>query len=130
MLKCRSLFLSLCFTSALSINVNAECNPNDFLVSDVEHIVSSEQLRIAFLMTATSEQFSKADQGGTLSGAYGGAKGSLGFSSAKATAKKEASYIGFSHENATYLNYLSQRLSPTAMKGYSECLKKTKNDQG
>jgi hypothetical protein len=105
-----------------TIPVAAICNPVDFMAKDSTKIIWTDDLKTAFLLTASKEQYEQASKGGATSFGYGGFTGSLDFNQARQSAFKELELqnMTFSHEQ--YLNLISQRLSPDASIMYSKCL--------
>ncbi len=101
----------------------ADCDPKDFMVQDKTSIQTSEQIQLAFLLTATREQFDKA-------------KGSLGifdvlsFDAAKEAASKISQTSKFDYSSSYSLNYLQQTLSGKALEGYVACLTLDKERPG
>src|SRR5689334_20581386 len=77
--------MAICTTSAL-----ADCDPVDFIVQDVDHVVTSDETRTAFLLAASKEQFSKAKSSGGLSVLYEGLKGDVSYEQARTFAEKTA----------------------------------------
>jgi hypothetical protein len=85
-MRSRTLLFAAIFISYFggrSGDAYAACSPTDFLVADIEHMVLSDQVKIAFLNTATKEQYDKASKaiGGTL--AFGPAKAIIDLGEAK-----------------------------------------------
>jgi hypothetical protein len=101
----------------------ADCDAKDFMVQDKTSIQTSEQIQLAFVLTATREQFDKA-------------KGSLGifdvlsFEAAKEAASKISQTSKFDYSSSYSLSYLQQTLSGKALEAYVACLTLDKERPG
>jgi hypothetical protein len=109
---------------------SSECDPIDFMVQDVQHITVSDEVEIAFLMTATKEQFDSARKSMGAGGAFGRISGNANYGEAKQRAVKEAKATKFDYSRSYYINFLSRQLSPRAAQMYSDCLEKDKERPG
>jgi hypothetical protein len=101
---------------------HAECEPSQFMVQDVQHVVFSDQLRIAFILTASKEEYDKANKDVAGAFDYGGKTGKLTYDQAQENARKEAQASNFQLDHDQYINLLSQKQSPVAAQMYSDCL--------
>lgn len=98
--------------------VNADCNPTDFLIPDVNRYVLDVHTRDAFLLTATQDQW---DQTKTKIGLnYAGFGLDFGQDQASARHSEELQQRNFSQDY--YMNFLSQHLSAESVQAYAECL--------
>jgi hypothetical protein len=101
----------------------ADCDAKDFMVQDKTSIQTSEQIQLAFVLTASREQFDKA-------------KGSLGifdvlsFEAAKEAATKISQTSKFDYSSSYSLSYLQQALSGKALEAYVACLTLDKERPG
>lgn len=122
------------FLVALSLfafeRAEAQCLPAEFMSKDVTHVIWTEQLKIAFLLTATREQYEATRKSWNVAGGYGLFYGSLDYDEARSAATKEAQTRKLDYDYSTFLDYTSQRLSPEATKMYADCLEKDKERPG
>jgi hypothetical protein len=110
--------LAFCGASA----AQAQCDPVKFLVQDIDKVNWTRDLRTAFYMSASQEQYDASNKGGNTSGDYFGIKGSLSYAQAKESARKEAELMGFAQSDQQNLNLISQRLSRIGAEAYGKCL--------
>jgi hypothetical protein len=114
-----------------SIQSEAQCFPQDFMIKDLEQTVINEQLSIAFLQTASRQQYEEGDRSGSTWGSYlGSTAGGVKYDDAKKLAQRAAESTKFSYDHSFYLNYLSMHLSPISAKMYSDCLERDKQTPG
>lgn len=107
-----------------------ECNPVDFLLKDTDYGTWSESVKLAFLNSATEEQYKKVQDQWKTGGSYGPISGYFDYGSAREMASRHASltHIDYSHDD--YGLYLQQKLSPLGASAYSECLTSSKSSPG
>src|SRR5262245_24671281 len=90
-----------------TLPAKADCNPRDFLVKDIEHVIVNEKTRLAYLMTTTEEEFKRTN---SRTGGYLGfgdlVKGGLDFANSQAAARRMAKTLNFEYDHNFYLNYL------------------------
>jgi len=106
------------------------CDPTVFMVREEAHIVWSDDMKILFLQSATRGQYDKVKDTWKSGGSYGPYSGYLDYDKAKTSARKEAEFRKLTFQQHTNLDYLSQRLSPEAVRMYGECLEKDKSSPG
>lgn len=103
--------------------VMAQCHPNHFLIQDQTIIQQSEQVQIAFVLTATENEFNSS-------------KGQLGFfeklsfGQAKEAARQISQTTKFDYAGSYAINFLQQSLSGKALEGYADCLTRDKEHPG
>ncbi|MBX5216469.1 hypothetical protein HJC05_19975 [Rhizobium sp. NLR9a] len=108
----------------------AECNPVDFLVQDITNVNLTDEVKTAFLLVATKEQYDRATQGGRVKLGYGDLKADIGYDQAKNSALKEASMRKYTYSRDYYVRYLSQVLSPVGGEAYAKCLEQDRQSPG
>jgi hypothetical protein len=114
----------------ISTSATAECDPRVFLVQDIASIQRSGETELAFVLTATREEFDRAKQSAGLGGSYGLISGSANFDEAKEKARRIAETTRFDYKNSYAESYFSQIISPTAMTGYLACLNAQREKPG
>ncbi|MBN8990763.1 MAG: hypothetical protein J0H42_21165 [Rhizobiales bacterium] len=110
--------------------VSAQCDPVQFLVSDIQNVAISDEFKTAFLHVATKDQYLKATEGGKTSMAYGAISGSLEYDKAKTSASKEAELRQYKFDRSFYMRYVTQQLSPVGADAYTKCLEQDRNSPG
>jgi hypothetical protein len=115
---CASAFTFLVFTN----NAEAQCDPRAFLVQEIKDIRATEDTELAFVLTATREEFDAAKQSGALTGSYGLISGSGSYAEAKEKAVRIAQATKFDYRSSYAASYFSQTLSPRALAAYENCL--------
>jgi hypothetical protein len=118
--KLSSIILGVCAFGCGE--ASAACDPIDFLVRDFQHVIVSDQLRTAFFLSATKDQFTAASRssGGSLS--YVPLPTDLAYEQAKQSAEKDAQLANFSYNRQNYSDFLAQQMSPLAADAYSSCI--------
>ena len=125
-----ALLLGTAVASGSASRAAADCNPIDFMVRDVNNLRISDRVLIAFLLSATKEQYDSASNAFGSGLAFGLISGKLNFDQARTSAMKEAALTKFDYQRDYYLNYLSQQLPPTAAKMHFDCLTLDKTTPG
>ncbi|MDZ7855001.1 hypothetical protein [Sphaerotilus sp.] len=115
---------------ACSIADAQTCDPAVFMIKDLSKVVWSESMKIAFLITATKEQYENVRKSWGGDGSYGPYSGSMDYENAKATAIKESHLKKSTYNHDMYVDYLSQKLSSTAAEMYGKCLEQDKERPG
>jgi len=118
---------TLLLSSALALcgfinNAEAQCDPRVFLVQEIKDIRATGETELAFVLTATQEEFDAAKRSGALSGAYGLISGSSSFSEAKEKAVRIAQATKFDYHTSYASSYFSQTYSAKALAAYESCL--------
>jgi hypothetical protein len=105
--------------AAVSNEAKADCNPRDFMAAEVKDIQRSGETELAFVLTATVDEFERAkkDAGGS---AYGLFSGSYGEAQEKARSVAQATKFDYKSSYAS--SYFSQTLSKRALGNYVTCL--------
>jgi len=100
------------------------------MVQDIQHMTLSDAVKLAFLRTASKEQYDTASAkiGGSL--AFGPDEAIISSEQAKRSALKESQLTKFEYNEDFYYDYLSQHLSTVAQQMYSDCLSKEKVGAG
>jgi hypothetical protein len=114
-----SVPLALAFGSGVA---RAECNPVDFFVLNIKSVQISDDVKIAFLETATEAQYNSATDGAGISLGFGPVQGKLNFDQARASARQEASLRHWSYDRSYFENILVKAVSRDAANQYSKCL--------
>jgi hypothetical protein len=129
-MKSSSFSIAITIWAASFANSWADCNPRDFMVQDTSSIQQSLETQIAFVLTATEEEYNKSKQSGALSGAYGPISGAASFGDAKEAARRVAEAIKFDYRTSYASNYFSQKMSPAALASYGTCMERDKERPG
>ncbi len=108
----------------------ADCRPRNFMVQDASSIQRSLETQVAFVLSATEEEYNKSKQSGALSGAYGPIFGAASFGDAKEAARRVAEAIKFDYRASYASNYFSQNMSPAALASYGTCMERDKERPG
>ncbi|NEI26816.1 hypothetical protein [Rhizobium ruizarguesonis] len=122
--------ISMIIWVASFANSSAECNPRDFMIQDTSSIQQSLETQVAFVLTATEEEYNTSKQSGALSGAYGPISGAASFSDAKEAARRVAEAIKFDYRTSYASSYFSQKMSPAALASYGICMERDKERPG
>ena len=122
--------LGVAILLATSIPVSADCSPRDFMIQDVESIEQRGETELAFVLTATQQEFDSAKKSGSLGGAYKLISGSANFQEAKERARMIAQATKFDFKHSYASNYFAQSLSEKARDAYVACLEKDKERPG
>jgi hypothetical protein len=97
-------------------SAKAECNPRDFLVKDTQALQESSETELAFVLTATKDEFDEAKRDIGIGGRYGIISGSATFPEAKDKATKIAQSTKFDYHSSYAKQYFVQTISPNALK--------------
>lgn len=108
----------------------AECSARDFMIKEVQDIQQSGETELAFVLTATEEEFNNAKKSAGLSGAYGLISGSASYGEAQEKARRIAQSTKFDYKSSYASSYFSQSLSPKALDAYVACLERDKERPG
>lgn len=111
-------FTLLAFTNY----AKAQCDPRTFLVQEMKDIRATGETELAFVLTATSEEFDAAKKSGALSGSYGLISGSGSYGEAKEKAVRIAQATKFDYRSSYASSYFSQTVSTKALEAYESCL--------
>jgi hypothetical protein len=100
----------------------AQCDPRVFLVQEIKDIRATGETELAFVLTATQEEFDSAKRSGAMSGAYGLISGSGSYAEAKEKAVKIAQTTKFDYHSSYAASYFAQTYSARALAAYEACL--------
>ncbi|MBK7616329.1 MAG: hypothetical protein IPJ08_18370 [Burkholderiales bacterium] len=115
---------------ATSIEARADCNPREFQLSEVKDIQQSGSTELAFVLTATEDEFNSAKKNASGSGSYGLISASADYAESKEKARSIAQSIKFDYKSSYASNYFVQTLSSKALANYESCLEKDKEKPG
>lgn len=119
--------LTLCLlVSLLAVSSEgwADCNPRDFMLKDITALQQSGEAELAFVLTASPEEFSsvrKSVNGHSLYGLF-----DSDFNSALERARQIAQATKFDYKSSYATSYLYQSLPPSALDAYAKCLEAEK----
>lgn len=116
------IVVSLC-ALFLPLHAFAECRPRDFMINDVVNWKLDIKKEIAFLLTATEDEFNKAKK--ELGGGYDMITGE--FQDARENARRLATTVKFDSSYAYDASFFSQTLSEAGINAYEDCLLKDPN---
>ncbi|MCK1541620.1 hypothetical protein IVB12_06405 [Bradyrhizobium sp. 179] len=122
--------LSSLVTFVGSVAAYADCNPKDFMVQETTSIQQSGSTELAFVLTATQQEYESAKKNIAGSGSYGLFSGALSYGQAQEKARQIAESTKFDYKNSYASNYLAQSLSGKALDAYVECIEKDKEKPG
>lgn len=108
----------------------AECNPRDFIVKEIQDIQLTSETEIAFMLFATEEEYNVAKESIGVEGFSDIIKGSANYSEARERARRVAQATKFDYSSSYALNYFVQNLSPKALDAYVACLERDKEKPG
>ncbi len=115
----KSVLVVVVALAATSVKAATDCDPRVFMVQDVQAIQESGETELAFVLTATEQEFDKAKSGAGAS-LYGLL--SLNYQEAQEKARAIAQATKFDYKSSYAASYFSQTLSPTALQAYVQCL--------
>ncbi|MDA9399709.1 MULTISPECIES: hypothetical protein [Bradyrhizobium] len=122
-----SAFLCAMCASAVALfaftnYAEAQCDPRAFLVQEMKDIRATGETELAFVLTASQEEFDQAKKSGALSGSYGLISGSGSYAEAKEKAVRIAQATKFDYRSSYATSYFSQTYSARAIAAYESCL--------
>jgi hypothetical protein len=100
----------------------ADCDPAQFFLQDIKSVQITDEMKIAFLQSASSSQYKSATDDAGVSLAFGPVAGKLNYDQARESARQEASLRHWSYDRSYYGNMLIKAVSPEAARQYSACL--------
>jgi hypothetical protein len=107
-----------------------ECSPAEFMAREPESVVASEYMQIAFIRTATKEQYEMAREKLADRISFGPVSGLVDYDKAREAAKAEAEALKFDFGLEYYSSYLAQKISDNAKSLYVDCLRSQKPEPG
>lgn len=122
--------LAAAIMGVTSVEARADCDARAFMVKDVRSIQQSGETELAFVLTATREEYEAAKKNGALGGTYKLFSASLNYQEARQKATRIAQATRFDYHNSYASNYLSQTLSGKALDNYVACLERDKERPG
>jgi hypothetical protein len=97
------------------------CSPAEFMAKEPDSILASDYTKIAFVRTATNEQYDLARQALQDKLNFGPMTGPVKYDQAQAVAEAEAQAIRFDFGAEYYESYLAQRIIGNVKEQYVEC---------
>jgi hypothetical protein len=107
-----------------------QCSPAEFAAKDPQWITVSDFTRIAFIRTATKEQYEEAKAILAEKLNVGMLNGPFDYVEAQEVAKSEAQALKFDLDRQNYSAYLSQKIGDSAKAMYIACLRGQKTGEG
>ncbi|RUW95041.1 hypothetical protein EOA30_32975, partial [Mesorhizobium sp. M8A.F.Ca.ET.059.01.1.1] len=131
MIRHRVVLCSACFwisaftLLALPNYAEAECDARSFAVQHINDIRATGETELAFVLTATNEEFNAAKKDHALSGPYNLISLSKTYTEAREKALQIASVTNFDRSSSYALSYFLQLMPASALADYENCLKAT-----
>ena len=99
------------------------CSPAEFMAKAPDSILASDYTKIAFVRTATKEQYDLARQALQDKLNFGSMTGPVEHDQARSVAEAEAVALRFDYGAEYYDSYLSQRIADNVKEVYVECMR-------
>ena len=100
------------------------------MATEVKDIEQRAETELAFMLTATEQEFNRAKKNASGSGSYGLISGNAKYGESKERARQIAQATKFDYKSSYASTYFSQSLSESALKNYVACLEKDKESPG
>src|SRR5262249_17227915 len=108
------------------LEARADCNPRDFVeITDIQRTAETE---LAFVLTASQQEYDRIKSGGSSGGAFGLISGSANYQEAQDRASAIADATKFDYRSSYATNYVSQHIAPP--RGYMACLEQERAAPG
>jgi hypothetical protein len=107
--------------SAQETPTATSCSPSQFMAGEPDSILASDYTKIAFVRTATREQYDLARTALQDKLNFGPIAGPVDYDQARAVAEAEAQALKFDFEAEYYDSYLAQRIVGNVKALYVEC---------
>lgn len=126
----KSFLVIIAALGAACFAARADCDPREFMIKEVKDIQKSGETELAFVLTATEEEFNRAKKDAAGSGTYGLISGSASYAESKEKARRIAQSTKFDYKSSYAESYFSQSLSPAAINAYVACLQSDRERPG
>jgi hypothetical protein len=104
----------------------AQCDVRSFMVNNITSVQKSSETELAFVLTASKEEYEKAktdlSHSGSWLGGYGLFDDKGTYEQAQDKARKIAQAINFDYSNSYASSYFTQQVSGAALDAYVQCL--------